>query len=73
MRKPDFFIVGAPKSGTTAMADYLGQHPDIFMPENKDSNTFGSDLLFDHNVNHTAGQVSRRLRYVSLLVHARND
>ena len=52
MRKPDFFIVGAPKSGTTAMADYLGQHPDIFMPEYKDSNTFGSDLLFEHNVNH---------------------
>ncbi len=34
------------------MAEYLGQHPDVFMPENKDSTTFGSDLDFRHNVNH---------------------
>jgi hypothetical protein len=44
VRKPDFFIVGAPKCGTTAMADYLGQHPEIFMPEVKDSMFFGADL-----------------------------
>jgi len=51
MRKPDFFIVGAPKCGTTAMQDYLGQHPDIFMPEakpplfrGKELHFFGSDL-----------------------------
>jgi hypothetical protein len=43
-RKPDFFIVGAPKCGTTAMQDYLGQHPEIFMPEMKEAHFFGSDL-----------------------------
>ncbi len=32
MRKPNFFIVGAPKCGTTSMAEYLRQHPDVFMP-----------------------------------------
>ncbi len=32
-RKPNFFIVGAPKCGTTAMYEYLRSHPDIFMPE----------------------------------------
>lgn len=51
-RKPDFFIVGAPKCGTTAMAGYLEQHPDIYMPDAKDSNFFGSDLNFINNVNH---------------------
>ena len=30
-RKPDFFIVGAPKCGTTAMTYYLMQHPEIYM------------------------------------------
>lgn len=30
---PSFFVVGAAKSGTTSLAKYLGQHPDIFMPE----------------------------------------
>lgn len=31
MQKPNFFIVGAAKSGTTSLAYYLGQHPDIYM------------------------------------------
>jgi hypothetical protein len=44
MRKPDFFIVGAAKCGTTAMNDYLGQHPDIFVPELKEIHYFGKDL-----------------------------
>lgn len=44
MRKPDFFIVGAPKSGTTALYRYLRPHPDIFMPSSKELHYFGSDL-----------------------------
>lgn len=44
MRKPDFFIVGAAKCGTTAMNDYLGQHPDIFVPDAKEIHFFGKDL-----------------------------
>jgi hypothetical protein len=43
MRKPDFFIVGAPKSGTTAMYEYLKAHPEIFMCR-KEPHFFGSDL-----------------------------
>jgi len=46
MRKPDFFIVGAPKCGTTAMNDYLRQHPEIFLPHKKEIHFFGSDLVF---------------------------
>lgn len=44
IRKPDFFIVGAPKCGTTAMHHYLRQHPEIFMPERKEPHYFGTDL-----------------------------
>ncbi len=40
--KPNFFIVGAPKCGTTAMYEYLKQHPDIFMPEVKEPRFFGA-------------------------------
>jgi len=43
--RPDFFLVGAPKCGTTAMAHYLGRHPDIFMAR-KEMNVFGADLRF---------------------------
>lgn len=33
---PDFAIIGAGKSGTTALHKYLQQHPQIFIPEHKD-------------------------------------
>jgi sulfotransferase family protein len=35
-RVPDFFIVGNPKSGTTALYEMLRRHPDIFMPALKE-------------------------------------
>ena len=44
MRKPNFFVVGAPKCGTTALYQYLAQHPDVFLPETKEVHYFGSDL-----------------------------
>ncbi len=48
-RTPDFFLVGAPKSGTTALFDWLGQHPRIHAPVEKEPHHFGSDLDFrDH-------------------------
>ncbi len=37
---PNFFIVGAAKSGTTSLWYYLKQHPQIFFPENKEPNYF---------------------------------
>jgi hypothetical protein len=43
-RLPDTFIVGAPKCGTTAMYEFLRQHPDIFMADTKELHYFGSDL-----------------------------
>lgn len=45
MKGPEFFIVGAPKCGTTAMQEYLRQHPDIFMPDMKEIHHFADDLL----------------------------
>ncbi len=34
MSKPDFFIVGTMRGGTTALHSYLSQHPAAFMPAN---------------------------------------
>jgi len=41
--KPNFFILGAPKCGTTSMAVWLGEHPDVFIPAMKEPNFFNSD------------------------------
>lgn len=38
--KPSFFIVGAPKSGTTALCKYLNRHPQIFIPQKKELRYF---------------------------------
>jgi len=38
--KPDFLVVGAAKSGTTSLFNYLNQHPDIHIPEVKECRFF---------------------------------
>jgi Sulfotransferase family len=42
---PDFFIVGAPKTGTTALYEMLRVHPRIFLPELKEPRFLASDML----------------------------
>ncbi len=44
IKRPNFFIVGAPKCGTTSMYYYLQNHPDIYMSVPKEPLYFGSDL-----------------------------
>ncbi len=45
MRKPDFFIVGAPRCGTSAMRTYLDEHPEIFMATGE-PHFIGTDLAY---------------------------
>ena len=40
--RPNFFIAGVPKAGTTSLYEYLRQHPQIFMPKYKEPNYFVS-------------------------------
>lgn len=40
MNKPDFFIVGTPKSGTTSLFNYLEEHPEVFVPMVKEPHYF---------------------------------
>lgn len=40
MRAPDFFIVGAAKSGTTSLFHYLVQHPSVYIPPFKEPHYF---------------------------------
>ena len=66
-RKPDFFIVGAPKCGTTSLHIYLRQHPDIFMPAEKEHNHFATDLLS------ATDPYCNRDQYLKLFVEAQNE
>ncbi|HEX8121632.1 MAG TPA: sulfotransferase [Solirubrobacteraceae bacterium] len=40
MALPTFLVIGAGRSGTTSLHDYLGQHPDVFMSPVKEPRYF---------------------------------
>ena len=44
MNQPNFFIVGAPKCGTTALSEYLRDHPNVFISEPKEPHYFAFDF-----------------------------
>lgn len=43
-RFPDFFVIGAPKCGTTALFEYLCDHPSVFRPRIKEPHYFCMDF-----------------------------
>ncbi len=74
-RVPNLFIIGAPKCGTTSLFWYLGEHPDIFVPNNKEPNFFIYDSLVK-NVAHTT-KLRRAVKslddYLNLYIEAHNE
>ncbi len=71
-RVPDFFIVGNPKSGTTALYEMLRQHPQIYMPECKETWYFAEEL--HHRTPPRPEGIPRTLdEYLALFADARSD
>ena len=67
--EPNFFIAGAPKSGTTNMSYYLMQHPQVFMPENLEPYYFAR---LDIPQNYERGIISDEKKYLNLFKNAKN-
>jgi hypothetical protein len=44
VKEPNFLIIGAAKSGTTALWHYLRQHPEIYMPQTKHTRFFAFEV-----------------------------
>src|SRR6185295_6583079 len=44
-RTPNFFIVGAAKSGTTSVTRYLEEHPQVYMSPIKEPSYFARDII----------------------------
>ncbi len=49
-RLPDFLIIGAAKSGTTTLWEYLNRHPQIFMSALKEPEFFSSSQVYDRGI-----------------------
>jgi hypothetical protein len=47
-RRPDVFIIGAAKSGTTSVYEWLKAHPDVYMSPSKEPRYFAPDLYAGH-------------------------
>jgi hypothetical protein len=46
----DFIIIGAQKSATTSLARYVGSHPAVYMPEEKELDYFSNQERFDRGL-----------------------
>ncbi|HEX5223853.1 MAG TPA: sulfotransferase [Solirubrobacteraceae bacterium] len=68
-RMPDFFLVGQPKSGTTALYEMLREHPDIYMPPGKEPWYLAEELL-DRTPPRPEGTASTLAEYAALFAGA---
>jgi hypothetical protein len=72
--KPNLFIVGAPKCGTTSMYKYLKQHPEIFMSEPKEPRYLCTDFREEAKQNNSQSYfpIKTRKGYKKLFAGAQN-
>ena len=68
--EPNFFIVGAPKAGTTSLYKYLESHPDIFMSALKETNYFSFTEIEEQKLYYREKGVSDWNSYLSLFENA---
>ena len=69
---PNFFIVGAPKAGTTSLYHYLEAHPQVFMSSVKEPNYFSYQSSLNQNLYYNERGINNREEYISLFEKAGN-
>ncbi len=75
---PDFLVIGAGKSGTTSLDNYLKQHPSIFIPTIKEPNFFGYETSTKDDfkdepeeLNHFNQSITTLEEYLELFANAK--
>jgi len=68
---PNFFIVGAPKAGTTAIFSYLNQHPQIYMSTRKEPHYFSIKNVSDNDLRKKP--IRNKKKYLSLFKNVKNE
>ena len=71
-RLPDFFIVGHPKCGTTALYEMLREHPQVYMPEGKEPWFFAPEL-HERTPPRPEGTPRTLEQYMALFAHAKPE
>lgn len=71
---PNFFIVGAPKAGTTALYEYLSVHPAVFMPGNmKEPDYFSHEEILQQQLYYKTSHITEELQYKALFAGVKNQ
>jgi len=77
VKKPNLFLVGLPKTGTSALHSILAEHPQIYMSPIKEPLYFSEDLAQESLTFH--GRYSQRFKYkeesdyLTLFKNAKNE
>ena len=66
--KVDFFIVGAPKAGTTSLYHYLSEHPQVEMSSQKEPDYFSDKAIHQQGMYYGKNRVNTLDKYESLFV-----
>ena len=66
--KVDFFIVGAPKAGTTSLYHYLSEHPQVEMSSQKEPDYFSDKAINEQGMYYGKNRVNTLDKYESLFV-----
>jgi hypothetical protein len=59
---PNFFLVGAPKAGSTSLYHYLDQHPEIYLSPIKEPHYFADEIRPDNFDDEMRGALREYLR-----------
>ena len=71
VRRPDLFLVGAPKAGTTSLYRYLREHPDVYMSPVKEPMYFSPDVFRSQRNRYVYGR--DEAKYLSLFEGATHE
>jgi len=63
MNKPNLFLIGAPKCGTTALAINLSQHPNIYLPKQKEPRYFDRKIFYDFSDDYITTTLDKYLKH----------
>jgi len=66
--KVDFFIVGAPKAGTTSLYHYLNEHPQVEMSSQKEPDYFSDKAIQEQGIYYGKNRINTLEKYESLFI-----
>jgi hypothetical protein len=71
--KVDFFIVGAPKAGTTSLYHYLNEHPQIEMSSQKEPDYFSDTAIQEQGMYYGKNRIDTEEKYNTLFNTQKKD